>query len=185
MTDPSSAQTRPAFSLRRLFRRRPYMLTTASAVAGFLSLWNMILAAQETGPIRLRLDLSPLLNAAPVLQAHVAAALLSFFIGVALLLGVKGRTFHRTLGYVWIVAITVTAVTSLFMTGLNGDSYSFIHLLSGWTLIVLPMGLAAARRHDVARHRKSMTGIFVGGMLIAGLFTFLPGRLMWHVFFTA
>ena len=28
-----------------------------------------------------------------------------------------------------------------------------------------------------------MTGIFVGGMLIAGLFSFLPGRTMWHLFF--
>jgi len=28
-----------------------------------------------------------------------------------------------------------------------------------------------------------MTGMFTGGMLIAGLFTFLPGRLMWDLFF--
>ena len=29
-----------------------------------------------------------------------------------------------------------------------------------------------------------MTGMFVGAMLIAGLFSMLPGRLMWEVFFT-
>lgn len=28
-----------------------------------------------------------------------------------------------------------------------------------------------------------MTGLFVGGLLIAGLFTFAPGRLMWQVVF--
>jgi uncharacterized membrane protein len=28
-----------------------------------------------------------------------------------------------------------------------------------------------------------MTGMFMGGLVIAGLFSFLPGRLMWHLFF--
>jgi uncharacterized membrane protein len=28
-----------------------------------------------------------------------------------------------------------------------------------------------------------MTGLFVGGLLIAGVFAFLPGRLMWRVVF--
>jgi hypothetical protein len=36
---------------------------------------------------------------------------------------------------------------------------------------------------QIAAHRKQMTDMFVGGMLIAGLFTFLPGRLMWSLFF--
>jgi uncharacterized membrane protein len=28
-----------------------------------------------------------------------------------------------------------------------------------------------------------MTGLFVGGLLIAGAFAFLPGRLMWQIVF--
>jgi uncharacterized membrane protein len=28
-----------------------------------------------------------------------------------------------------------------------------------------------------------MVGIFVGGLVIAGLFTFYPGRIMYHVVF--
>jgi uncharacterized membrane protein len=35
----------------------------------------------------------------------------------------------------------------------------------------------------VGRHRKTMIGIFTGGLLIAGLFTFLPGRIMHVVVF--
>jgi uncharacterized membrane protein len=27
-----------------------------------------------------------------------------------------------------------------------------------------------------------MTGMFVGGLLLAGLFAFIPGRLLWTVF---
>ena len=41
----------------------------------------------------------------------------------------------------------------------------------------------AARRHRVAAHRRAMTGMFVGGLIVAGAFTFLPGRLMWAIFF--
>lgn len=32
-------------------------------------------------------------------------------------------------------------------------------------------------------HRRMMTGLFIGGLVIAGALTFLPGRLMWQVFF--
>jgi uncharacterized membrane protein len=28
-----------------------------------------------------------------------------------------------------------------------------------------------------------MTWTFIGGLIIAGAFTFLPGRLMWELFF--
>jgi len=79
--------------------------------------------------------------------------------------------------------MSVTAISSFFITGLMGSSYSPIHALSAWTMIGLPFGIAAIRRRDVQQHRRSMTGMFVGGMVVAGLFSFLPGRLMWHIFF--
>ncbi len=182
MTDLAAPRIAPSFSLRRLRERHGNKLLVAGAFAGYASIAQMMLTGQDA--VRLHIDLSPLLQISPVLQAHIAGALLSFAIGTVLLLGVKGRTFHRVLGYTWIVTMAVTAISSLFLTGLNGDRYSFIHLLTGWTIIVLPMGLAAARRRNIAQHRKTMTGLFMGGMLIAGLFTFLPGRLMWSLFFT-
>ena len=77
----------------------------------------------------------------------------------------------------------VTAASSLFITGLNGDSYSLIHLLTGWTLIALPMALVAIRQKKVIMHKRMMTGLFVGGLVVAGAFTFIPGRMMWAVFF--
>jgi uncharacterized membrane protein len=40
-----------------------------------------------------------------------------------------------------------------------------------------------ARRHQVDRHRSAMTKIFVGALVIAGLFTLLPGRIMHAVVF--
>ena len=43
----------------------------------------------------------------------------------------------------------------------------------------------AARRGNIAAHRRIMQGIFVGGLVIAGGFTFMPGRIMHSVLFGA
>jgi uncharacterized membrane protein len=32
-------------------------------------------------------------------------------------------------------------------------------------------------------HKRAMTGIFLGALIIAGLFTFLPGRIMHAIVF--
>jgi uncharacterized membrane protein len=101
-----------------------------------------------------------------------------------LLAGVKGTLRHRILGWLWVSAMAVTAIASLFIRDLNNGQFSFIHLLTGWTIIILPMAVFMARRHRVDVHKRMMTGLFVGGLLIAGAFTFLPGRLLWTVFLT-
>ena len=124
-----------------------------------------------------------LIAAAPlVIQLHIAGAVTAFVIGCVLLAGVKGTGLHKGLGWTWVIAMTLTAVSSLFIRTINPGQFSFIHLLSGWTLIALPMAILAIRRRRVRQHARAMTGMFVGGLLIAGLFTFLPGRLMWRVF---
>ncbi|MCA8900785.1 MAG: DUF2306 domain-containing protein [Hyphomonas sp.] len=120
-----------------------------------------------------------------MVKLHVAGAIMAFGIGAALLRGVKGGRLHRILGYTWVAAMAVTAISSFFVVGLNGNSYSFIHGLSAWTVIALPMAVAAARRRDFKTHRREMTGMFTGGLLVAGLFSFLPGRMMWSIFFAA
>lgn len=125
-----------------------------------------------------------LLAAAPLqIQVHVAAVTTALAIGVVLLLGLKGTTVHRTLGWIWVLAMATAAISSLFIHRSNPGGYSFLHLFAGWTLIALPMGVFAARKHKVRLHGRTMTGLFVGGLLIAGAFAFLPGRLMWQMVF--
>lgn len=53
-----------------------------------------------------------------------------------------------------------------------------IQLLAIFTLITLPLGVRHARRHSVNAHRRVMLSIFFGALVIAGGFTFLPGRIM-------
>ncbi|MEO8322020.1 MAG: hypothetical protein ABI561_27265, partial [Bradyrhizobium sp.] len=62
--------------------------------------------------------------------------------------------------------------------------WSPIDLLSMMVLILLPVAVIAARRHNVSSHRKTMIGIFAAGIVIAGLFTLLPGRIMHAVIFS-
>jgi len=61
--------------------------------------------------------------------------------------------------------------------------WSPIHLLSIYTLAMLPLAAMHARRHRVEKHRKAMIAIFVGALVVAGLFTFWPGRIMHAVLF--
>jgi uncharacterized membrane protein len=61
--------------------------------------------------------------------------------------------------------------------------WSPIHLLALFTLIMLPFAMLQAHRHAVERHRRAMISIFVGALVIAGLFTLLPGRIMRAVVF--
>lgn len=154
-----------------------------TGLAAYVVINWLILRHADTPPLRFRFDPVRLVEASAVLKLHVVGALSAFGIGTALMMGVKGRGLHKRLGYAWVVAMAVTAISSFFLTGLTGNHFSWIHGLSAWTIIGLPMGIAAARRKDIARHRKEMTGMFTGGMLVAGLFTFLPGRMMWSIFF--
>jgi uncharacterized membrane protein len=128
-----------------------------------------------------RFDL--ILQAPLAVQLHLTAVLTAFAIGVVLLIGVKGSLMHRTLGWTWVVAMMTGAVSSLFIRIINHGSLSFIHLLSGWTIVVLPFAVYAARRHKVRIHARAMTGLFTGGLVLAGVLAFIPGRLMWEMFF--
>ena len=118
-----------------------------------------------------------------VIHLHILAAITALLLGTVQLIGVKGTGLHRAIGWGWVVAMTVVAVSSFFIRVIHPGSFSLIHLLSGWTLIALPMGVWAIRRGKVTRHARAMTLTFIGGLIVAGVFTFMPGRLMWAIFF--
>ncbi len=119
----------------------------------------------------------------PLLQLHIFAAFTAFGIGCIMLARPKGDPLHRTLGWLWVVAMMTTAISTFFFPWVLKWNLSPIHLLSGLVAISTPMAVAAARRHDIRAHRRSMTQIFLFGMVVAGAFTFFPGRLMWRLLF--
>ncbi|MET0336903.1 MAG: DUF2306 domain-containing protein [Caulobacter sp.] len=128
-------------------------------------------------------DFSLIAQAPLQIQIHVASVTVALIIGGVLLTGVKGNTKHRVLGWTWSVAMASAAISSLFIQTIRPGHFSFLHLFAGWTLIALPFAIAQARRHNVRVHGRMMTGLFVGGLVIAGITAFLPGRLMWAMLF--
>ncbi len=58
-----------------------------------------------------------------------------------------------------------------------------IQLRSILTPIMLLVGVLHARRHRVRAHAITMVSIFIGALVIAGLFTLVPGRVMHTVVF--
>jgi len=95
-------------------------------------------------------------------------------------LGVKGRTFHKVAGWTWVVCMMTVAIGSFWIHATGHLSY--IHVLSGGVAIGVPLAVAAVKRGDIKSRRASMTRTFLGGLIIAGAFTFVPGRLMWMIF---
>jgi uncharacterized membrane protein len=140
--------------------------------------------ARRFGGARLhapRLEL--IAQAPPAIQLHLLTVLGSLAIGIVLMTGVKGARLHRTLGWSFVILMVATAVDALFIYQPGGPRFTPLHLFSVITLVSAPLGVLAARRHKVAVHRRAMTGLFFGGLILAGLFAFMPGRLMWRVFF--
>ena len=130
------------------------------------------------------MTLAPLLAEPLTIQVHAFAALAALALGIVQLAAPKGTPRHRTMGWVWVGLMAVIVVTSFFIHGIRlVGPWSPIHLLSIYTAILLPIGLLHARRHRVRRHRASMIGLFAGALVIAGLFTLLPGRVMHEVAF--
>jgi len=115
------------------------------------------------------MTLAPLLAAPAVMQLHALAA------GLTILVMRKGTARHRLVGWVFVVAMAVTALSSAFITS-NGH-FSAIHLLSILTIVSLPRAIILRRRGNIAGHRATMLWLFAG-LVIAGAFTLMPGRLM-------
>lgn len=127
-------------------------------------------------------NLALLFEQPAVVLIHLFAALAALALGFSILAFAKGTTAHRTLGWIYVLVMATTAGSAFFIRELNNGNLSLIHLLAGFTLVSLPILVLAARRGDVARHRNRAMGLFFGGLLLAGLFACLPGRLLWTVF---
>lgn len=123
------------------------------------------------------MNFAPLLTAGPAIHIHLAATILALALGIAMLVRRKGTGSHRLFGWIWVGLMLTAAVSSFWITGIRGG-YSPIHALSLLVLVTVPAAIYAVRRGRVSTHRKAMISLFVGGLMIPGLFTLLPGRVL-------
>ncbi|NBP26811.1 MAG: hypothetical protein EBU74_04085 [Betaproteobacteria bacterium] len=116
----------------------------------------------------------------PIIILHTLAATSAVGVGAALLLKRKGTFNHRLFGWIWVLLMASVALLSF---GIQRNGFSWIHLLSIFTLVMLIVGVRNARKHKVMQHGKTMKGIYLGALVITGLFTLLPTRLIGNAIF--
>ena len=132
------------------------------------------------------MSFAPLLEAAPAIPLHAFAAMAAFVLGLVQFAAPKGTLPHRTFGWIWVGLMVVVAASSFWIHGIRMvGPFGPIHLLSIFTLVVLPLAVWRAHTHRVADHRRMMIFIFAGALVVAGLFTLVPGRIMHRVIFGA
>jgi uncharacterized membrane protein len=130
------------------------------------------------------MNLAPLADAPLAIKIHLASVIPALAIGTWLIFfSTKGARRHRALGALYLALMTVTAVITFFIRSINPGHLSPIHLLIPLTLFGVFGALWNVRRSNIKGHRNAMLGLYVGGFLIAGGLTLLPGRLLHRVFF--
>jgi len=135
---------------------------------------------------------APLAGAPLPVIVHVATVVPAFFLGLwQFLVSTKGSSAHRTVGALYLVLMTATAITAVFVHtpgfrhfDVGPLQLSWIHLFIPLTLYGVVGSTLAVRRHDVAGHRRAMINTFVGALVIAGGFALSPGRIMHAVLFS-
>ncbi|MCW5657548.1 MAG: DUF2306 domain-containing protein [Burkholderiaceae bacterium] len=117
----------------------------------------------------------------PIIFLHLITALAALLLGIAILARRKGTFGHRTLGWSWVVLMAAAAASSVFIRDYripNIAGYTPIHLLTLTVAVLLPLAIGYIRRGNVAGHRRMMTGLYIGGCIVAGLFALAPARFL-------
>lgn len=127
------------------------------------------------------------MNYAILMYAHLITVVPCVFLGAYVLLAKKGTSVHRFLGKIYMILMLITALITLFMPALVGPQFlghfGWIHLFSFLTIYTVPTAYTAIRKGNVRAHKRKMVLLYIGAILIAGGFTFAPGRYLNELFF--
>ena len=122
-----------------------------------------------------------------LMYIHLATVIPCFLIGTLLLIIKKGTSIHKVLGRIYMVLMLFTATVTLFMSAEVGprlfNHFGWIHSFSILTIYSVPTAYTAIKRGDVKRHKYKMIALYFGAIIIAGGFTFVPGRYLHTLFF--
>jgi len=111
-----------------------------------------------------------------VVYVHFIAALAAMAIGAVQLARPKGTRGHRVVGRIWAGLMAVVAVSSLWMPAFL--TFTWIHVFTLLVFVALPLALYSAHRGEIAGHAKGMRGLYAGGVIVAGVLAFVPGRVL-------
>lgn len=128
------------------------------------------------------MSLTPLLNAPFPIQIHAFAAIMLIPLTLTIFSIRRGSPLHKKLGWAWIVGMGAVALSSFWVHEIRLiGPFSPIHLLSILTLATLTFAVIAIRSRNIRAHRLAMHSLIWGALVGAGVFTLLPGRIMYDV----
>ena len=123
--------------------------------------------------------MDPLFLEARPIPSHALMALLAVVIGGVQLMTTKGTSQHKVLGYIWVSLMMYVSISSFFISEIQlWGAYSPIHLLSAWTVLTLCTGVYFARIGNMKAHQLNMQLLYGLALILTGLFTLLPNRVM-------
>ena len=127
-----------------------------------------------------------LFSQARPIPSHAVMAMMAVILGGIQLASVKGTRRHRVLGWSWVGLMAYVACSSFLISEIRlWGAFSPIHLLSAWTLFSLAMAIYFARKGNIVRHKIWMQLLYVLALLVTGLLTLWPERVMHGVLFDA
>jgi len=123
-------------------------------------------------------------NDGAIISVHALVALGAMMLGAVQLAAPKGTLTHKTLGYTWVGAMTLVALSSFWIHEFQWfGPFSVIHGLSLLVLGSLIYSIQAVRNGQVTAHQNAMRQLYVLALLLTGAFTLIPGRTMHTVLF--
>ncbi len=123
-----------------------------------------------------------------LMYLHLSTVVPCFFIGTLLLVIKKGTPLHKGMGKVYMLLMFFTATVTLFMPAHVGPSifgyFGWIHSFSFLAIYTVPTAYLAIKKGNAKAHQRKMILLYFGAIIIAGGFTFTPGRYLHNLFFS-
>ncbi|MDO6739061.1 DUF2306 domain-containing protein [Wenyingzhuangia sp. 2_MG-2023] len=117
-----------------------------------------------------------------LMYIHLATVVPCFVIGTIVLMIKKGTNTHIVLGRIYMMLMMFTAIITLFMPAHVGPTvmnhFGWIHAFSFLTIYTVPTAYWAIKQGNVKAHKRKMIILYIGAIIIAGGFTFAPGRYL-------
>ena len=114
------------------------------------------------------------------LRWHLLGAVAAILLGALQMVRRKGGAAHRVLGAVWAVLMIVMSLAAM----IGSPTVGVLQILAVVVILLTARAVWLAHRHDVVGHKHQMQMLFFAALLGVGLFTAVPGRATWKLFFS-
>jgi uncharacterized membrane protein len=118
----------------------------------------------------------------PIIVTHTVIAVAAMGLGAFTFSRQKGSPIHKLSGRIWVALMIAVAVTSYWIR--SEGSFSWIHGMSIAAVVSLAIAVFLARKKKIRAHQGWMLGIYFGALVLSGLFTLMPGRLIGRMLWT-